>query len=88
MLSERRKTCDMSPFNTETICKVLKKDPPLNKWEWLILISLKTAYFIKIVSVNLKLPIYLNLFEDKHATLYKDKHERMFYICTARPKPT
>ena len=83
MLSERWKTCNMSPFNIETICKVLEKVLPLNKWEWLILISFKIAYFIKIVSANLKLQIYLNLFDDKHATLYKDKHEGMFYICTA-----
>ena len=53
----------MSPFNIETICKVLEKVLPLNKWEWLILISFKIAYFIKIVSPNLKLQIYLSLFD-------------------------
>ena len=53
----------MSPFNIETICKVLEKVLPLNKWEWLILISFKIAYFIKIVSPNLKLQISLSLFD-------------------------
>ena len=51
----------MCPFNIETICNVLEKVLPLNKWEWLILISLKIAYFIKVVLVNLKMQIYLKI---------------------------